>query len=290
MHPAAFADPWEHVRLLSDETRNDALIRLLKRRSPGAHVLEVGCGTGLLSCIAARCGAERVYAVEPTPLHEVASELVRINGLSNVVQVLPGMVEDHEPKPVDLAFSELLNAEPFREGVVPAMAAASRWTGTRGLLAPRRLEVYVALTQAAGAAKEVRDARRQVQGFGSAFALRVDPLVEVLGAGDPYKYLTTLEEPLSTVAKAWDLRLGEDEPDDEVVVEVEALEAGPMSGAICWFRAELDDDISMDNEPGAPTHWGQLVCAWPNEIGVRRGQRVKLHVELDGDEVEVRLA
>ena len=49
-----FADPWEHVRLLSDAHRNKALLDVLGRHVPGRSVLEVGCGTGLLSLIAAR--------------------------------------------------------------------------------------------------------------------------------------------------------------------------------------------------------------------------------------------
>src|SRR5690606_20161346 len=144
---------WEHVRLLSDRPRNDALITLLRRHAPGARVLEVGCGTGLLSCVAAKLGAARVYAVEPTPLAEEARRLVAHNGLEGVVEVLEAPIEELTPRPVDLAFSELLNADPFYEGLVPAMEAAAAWGGR---LAPRRLRVWTALVRDDSSAREHR--------------------------------------------------------------------------------------------------------------------------------------
>ena len=88
-------------------------------------MLEVGCGTGVLSCLAARLGAKRVYAVEPTGLASVARDLAGANGVADRVVVLEGRVEDLDPRPVDFGFSELLNAFPFQEGVLPAMEAAA---------------------------------------------------------------------------------------------------------------------------------------------------------------------
>ena len=65
MDLSQFADPWEQLRLLSDAPRNALLIELLRRRAPGARVLEVGCGTGLLSCAAAALGA--IWRSRATP-------------------------------------------------------------------------------------------------------------------------------------------------------------------------------------------------------------------------------
>lgn len=282
-----FADPWEHLRLLSDVARNDALIGLLERHAPGARVVEIGCGTGLLSVIAARLGAERVYAVEPTPLADVARALVADNDLEGIVEVLDGAIEDLEPRPVDLAFSELLNADPFYEGVVPAMRAARRWAGERGRLAPGRLRVHAALVEAASSAREARMARREVARFGTRFGLRLDALAEGLEPDGPYRYFTSTERPVSSSGLAWDVRLGEDEPDDEVTVEVTVERAGPVAGAIVWFEATYDDDLVLANAPGGEDHWGCLVCAFADERALREGQRVRLTLALDDNEVDV---
>ena len=174
--PGDFSDPWEHALLLSDRNRNDALLRMLAARAPGQRVLEVGCGTGLLSCVAAKMGARHVYAVEPTPLVERARLFVEKNGLADRVTVLQGKVEDLEPRPVDLAFSELLNADPFLEGVVGAMDSVARWVVPGGRLSPRRLKVYVALGWILEPAAEHAAARAEVERMCA--ELLANPLIE----------------------------------------------------------------------------------------------------------------
>lgn len=296
VHLDGFEDPWEHLRLLSDPERNAALVALLVRHAPGRSVLEVGCGTGLLSLVAARAGARRVIAVEPTGLADVARALVRDNGLDAVIDVRQARIQDVAPEPVDLAFSELLNADPFYEGVVPAMRAAARWTGAGGRLVPRRLRVWVALVAAPDSAREARVARRQIASLGQRFGLQLGALDDALGDPPPYRYFTTTEPPVSAPALAWDLALGtDDEPDEIVDVEVTASRAGPVGGATVWFEAELDDAsgdapaLAMSNGPGDGErgHWGRLVCAWSHELAVRDGERVGLTLTLDDGEIDV---
>lgn len=283
-----FADPWEHVRLLSDGARTGTLVQLLRRHAPGQRVVEVGCGTGLLSCVAARLGASRVYAVEPTPLWEQARELVAANGLQDVVEVLPGMIEDLPRREVDLAFSELLNADPFYEGVLPAMDAAAAWLGPGGRLAPSRLRVWCAAARAPGSAKEARDARREVVTLGRDLDLEVGPLLSALECRTPYRYQSTTEVPVGPPVLLYDLALGAGERPGDLHVALLVDEPGPVGGALIWFEAVLDDDLVLSNAPGrGGDHWGQLVCAWADEIGGVPGRPIPLAVRLDDGELEL---
>ena len=267
-----FASPWEHLRLLSDAPRNDALVQLLERRAPGARVLEVGCGTGLLSLVAARLGAVHVVAVEPTPLVEIARQLVADNRLGDRVTVLQGAVQDLVPREVDLAFSELLNADPFMEGVLDAMDAAAGWVAPGGLLAPRHLRVLAALVRAPGSAREARDARRAVAGLEARLGLQLGALADALTDVEPYRYHAGQVELASPPAVVWDLPLGEGaEPDEEVRVDLVPDQPGPVGGAVVWFEATYDDGLVLDNAPGRPGHWGHLVSAWDREVGARAG-------------------
>lgn len=50
-----------------------------------AIVLDVGCGTGILSLFAARAGAKRVIAVDASDIAERAEKIVKANGFENVI-------------------------------------------------------------------------------------------------------------------------------------------------------------------------------------------------------------
>jgi SAM-dependent methyltransferase len=286
--PTDFSDPWEHIRLLSDRARNDALVRMLQRRAPGARVLEVGCGTGLLSCVAAKLGATHVHAVEQTNLADQAHELVLANGLQDRVTVTRGSIEDLAPQPVDLVFSELLNADPFFEGVMPAMEAGARWLVPGGILSPRRLKVYVALAWASEPAEEYAAATAEVKRIGGECGLELRSLLEALDVRHPMRWVTHAERPVSTVACAFDLPIGGEAPPPlEAQVQVWSRVEGAVGGALVWFSAEVDDELWMSNPPGAGTHWGQMVCGWTRPLPVRSGERVALQIRRIGSEIVV---
>ncbi len=277
-----FAELWEHVRLLSDRSRNQALLALLERRAPGARVLEVGCGSGLLSCIAARMGAARVYAVEPTRQVDLARELVARNRLGGVVEVIEGMVQDVAPRPVDLAFSELLNADPFAEGLLAAMDAATNWVVPGGGLAPRRLRLWIALVRENTSAREVSNVREVLQGLQSTHDLDLAPLVDGLGTLGAYRSISPQAVPITTSHCVFDLPLGTGaRPPPVVRMEIPVEQPGPVGGAFVWFEADIDDGLSMSNGPDHPGHWGHLVSGWATEVGGATGRSLTVDVRLD---------
>lgn len=51
-----------------------------------AIVLDVGCGTGILSLFAARAGAKRVFAVDASEsIAQKARKIIKTNGLGDVI-------------------------------------------------------------------------------------------------------------------------------------------------------------------------------------------------------------
>ena len=50
-----------------------------------AIVLDVGCGTGILSMFAARSGAKRVYAVDASDIVKRARTIIKDNGNDDVI-------------------------------------------------------------------------------------------------------------------------------------------------------------------------------------------------------------
>lgn len=54
----------------------------------GKVVMDVGCGSGILSLFAAQAGAKKVYACEASGAAEIARILVKANGFENVIEVI----------------------------------------------------------------------------------------------------------------------------------------------------------------------------------------------------------
>ncbi|MFT4628064.1 MAG: SAM-dependent methyltransferase [Myxococcota bacterium] len=276
-----FADPWEHLRLLADTRRNAALRELLVRRAPGARVLEVGCGTGVFACLAARLGAERVVAVEPTPLADVARELAAVNGLSDRVIVHEAMLDELDPEPMDLVFSELLNADPFMEDIAGVACDAARWLAPGGHLAPGRLDLWAAPTVAAESAEEVDRATAELGALG----LDVGPVLEALGTPEPYRSVAEAV-PLGPGIRVLSLQLGAQDAPESWEAELPVPAPGRIGGVTVWFEAALDRGLVLTNRPGTPNHWGQLVCGWSHRVLCGPGPlRVRFTAGEDGLEV-----
>lgn len=60
----------------------------------GKIVLDIGCGTGILSMFAAKSGAARVIGIECSNIVEYAKQIVEANHLSDVITIVKGKVEE----------------------------------------------------------------------------------------------------------------------------------------------------------------------------------------------------
>jgi protein arginine N-methyltransferase 3 len=74
--------------MLKDTVRTDAYRDFIyenKNLFAGKVVLDVGCGTGILSMFCAKAGAEKVIAVDNSEIINKAREIVFENGLGDVI-------------------------------------------------------------------------------------------------------------------------------------------------------------------------------------------------------------
>lgn len=107
-----------HFQMLADEARMapfEAAIAHVVR--PGARVLELGAGTGVMSFFAARSGASRVWAVERLPhLARAARRFLERNGVGDRVEVVNADAFEYlPPEPVDVVVCEMLHTAMLRE-------------------------------------------------------------------------------------------------------------------------------------------------------------------------------
>lgn len=57
-------------------------------------VMDVGCGTGILSIFCAQAGAKKVFAVEASNLANLAKEVVKENNFENIIEVRISMYHE----------------------------------------------------------------------------------------------------------------------------------------------------------------------------------------------------
>ncbi|CDJ63744.1 Protein arginine N-methyltransferase 6, related [Eimeria necatrix] len=89
-----------HREMITDTARTEAYRDFLLQRAEairGKVVLDVGCGSGILSLFAAQAGARKVVALDASsPIVSVARRVVAANGFSSVIQVVHAKVESVE--------------------------------------------------------------------------------------------------------------------------------------------------------------------------------------------------
>ena len=89
--------------MLQDRVRNEIFRRaIFDAVKPGSVVMDMGAGSGILSVMAARAGARKVYAIERTSIADFAQEVLESNGVSDKVEIIQQDVESVElPEKVD---------------------------------------------------------------------------------------------------------------------------------------------------------------------------------------------
>ncbi|KAK5978752.1 PX domain-containing protein, partial [Trichostrongylus colubriformis] len=114
--------------MILDYNRNEmflaglrAVIQEKKREGAQAHVMDIGAGTGLLSLMAAREGADKVTAVEVfQPMAECARSIVEASEWHDKIEVLPFRSTDLSPlssKP-NIIVAEVFDTELIGEGAL----------------------------------------------------------------------------------------------------------------------------------------------------------------------------
>ena len=77
-----------HAVMIQDTVRTSSYASFILTNPAlfrGATVMDVGCGTGILSLFAAQAGAKRVLAIDASAIAEKAEKIVKTNKLEDVI-------------------------------------------------------------------------------------------------------------------------------------------------------------------------------------------------------------
>ncbi|KAM4709380.1 histone-arginine methyltransferase CARM1-like isoform 2-T2 [Discoglossus pictus] len=108
-------------------------------------VLDVGCGSGILSFFAIQAGAKKVYAVEASPVAKFAEILVISNNLSDKISIICGKIEEISlPEYVDVIISEPMGYMLFNERMLESYLHSKKWLKPNGMMFPTFSDIHLA--------------------------------------------------------------------------------------------------------------------------------------------------
>lgn len=277
-----------HEEMLSDAVRVDAYHRGIHRNvQPGDVVLDLGTGTGLLAFMASRAGAKKVYAVEHSDFIEVAREIGRHNGFTNIEFVQANSREFTPPEPIDVVLHEQMGDELFNENLLQNLLdARHRLLRPNGRILPSRFRLYaepvsmhesmrvrrfwnIALPDGIdlAATQSSPIAARFDTGRNEHFWARAGSVAATLAAPRPI-----LEFDVMTLDEVRSL------PTD-FIIERTAEADMVVDGTCIWFEAIFDDETVLTTSPLAPlTSWGNRVFRMDREFAKGEQLRLNLHM------------
>ncbi|POS83487.1 S-adenosyl-L-methionine-dependent methyltransferase [Erysiphe pulchra] len=109
-------------------------------------VLDVGCGTAILSMFAVRAGAKHVIGVDMSTIIEKAREIVEVNGMSDKITLIQGKMEEIEmPYPkVDIIVSEWMGYFLLYESMLDTVLyARDKYLAPNGLIFPDKATLFM---------------------------------------------------------------------------------------------------------------------------------------------------
>lgn len=263
-----------HQTMISDRARTLSYGRFLM--SPenahlirGKTVMDVGCGSGILSLFCARAGAKEVVAIDASNIADRARLNVEENGFGHVIKVVKGKVEELDSQlekyvgKVDLLVSEWMGYFLLYECMLPSVLyARDRYLNpTTGLLAPSHCRMTLAAISDGELLHERLRFWDDVHGF------RMSAMTKGL-TEEAYTESLKPEAVVSSVADIYDLPLqimSYRQPTFVAPFTLECTSDAPVHGFASWF----DTWFMTDSKPWPLNEAGQ-----PEKRDTRGGEKL----------------
>ena len=261
--------------MLQDQVRIAAFTQALRAAvRPGAVVVDIGTGPGIMAVLACQLGASRVFAIEPDKVIQVAREVAASNGYADKIEFFETLSTRVElPVQADVIVSDLRGVLPLLDHHIPAIAdARTRFLAPGGTLIARKDTIWAAPIEAPESFAELVDpwdrntldqdlSPARLRTLGSRRGVRHIKAGQLLG---PPQLWATLD--YATVK----------DPDVRSKLHWTIERDGVGHGILVWFEMDLADGISFSTGPGAPANsiYGSMFMPWTSPISLTAGHSV----------------
>ncbi|HET8921506.1 MAG TPA: 50S ribosomal protein L11 methyltransferase [Candidatus Acidoferrum sp.] len=259
--------------MVADRVRVEAYAEALRRTvRKGSVVVEIGTGPGIFAVLACQFGAERVYAIEPSEIIQVAREIAAANGCADKIDFFE-QLSNRVTLPVraDIILSDLRGILPLFERHIPAIAdARRRFLAPGGIMIPRKDKLWAAIVETPKLYSEMVDPWEQ-----NPFGQDLEP-ARLVAVNDTHKARVSPSQLLTEHRLCATLDYATVENTDfQGNLEWAVKRPGTGHGISVWFDADLAEGIGFSNAPSAPeTVYGSLFFPWTRPVPLAQGQTV----------------
>jgi len=304
-----------HREMLEDDVRTRSFQKAIREVCAGKIVLDVGCGTGVLSIFAAKAGAKHVVAVEASERTAMyAQETIHQNGLSDKITLISGQLESviakvdtvlahacggGDPK-AEVIVSEWMGYMLVHEDMFRSVALArDRWLSSDGVLMPFRCSVWAAPFDGQDLIEELTWFWRS-KPYGVDFShLAQSALQEELRR--PIIDTVEKDNVLAAPTRLWQFDCARSSAEDlraqRFPLNFKVKYTGTFHGVAVWFACGLSPTVGLSTGPDrTATHWAQTLLFVNKEnqpfIQVEPGDQIQgtLSWNVAGRGMEVNLA
>ncbi|XP_018610507.2 histone-arginine methyltransferase CARM1 isoform X1 [Scleropages formosus] len=245
-------------------------------------VLDVGCGSGILSFFAIQAGARKVYAVEASSVAKYTQMLVKSNHLSDRITVLAGKIEEVSfPERVDIIVSEPIGYMLLNERMLESYLHSKKWLKPRGMMFPTFSDLHLAPFTDEQLYME-HYARSSFWHQTSFFGIDLSSLHSA--AVDEFfkqPIVDTFDKQI-LMAKSikFSINFLEAKEEDlhrmEIPFVFQLLQSGLIHGLAVWFDVAFVGSrttVWLSTSPSEPlTHWYQVRCLLQTPLFAKAGQ------------------
>jgi protein arginine N-methyltransferase 1 len=273
-----------HEEMLKDDVRTRAYMNSIIRNKHlfrDKVVLDIGCGTGMMSLFAASAGAKKVIGIDMSAIVERATDIVKENDLDDVITIIKGKVEDVELpdgiEKVDVIISEWMGYCLFYETMLPTVIyARDRWLAEGGIIMPDAASLYVSALEDRKYKEQKVEFWDNVYGFDMSIMKEIvvkEPLIDSCNPNQLVCKRALVKTVDLYTVKIEDLTF-------ETEFSLKAMRNDYVHGLIAYFTVEFTkckQKIKISTAPHEEyTHWKQTIFYLKDVITVCKGEDIKI--------------